>query len=454
MKNLTLRTKITLGYSLLFFILINVFSFVFYSSTSRILFQNEEIVLKDEAEHAISHLISTLESENDIYYFELHELITASTKIAIYDIEGNISSSEMEPQLVELPMNYDLSREIKIGEKSWLVYDLPGYFEEKEVFWIRIARSLTNVKDTLRNIRILIFTAIPIFIIISTSLSIFLASRSLAPINRLIKATRTIGKGDLSHRLKISNANDEVGTLTRTFNGMLERLDIAFKRESEFATSASHELRTPLTVILAQTEDALSGNKKTKDYKEALGVIFQEGKRISYLVSQLLALSRDYNEKFTLKMEKIDLGIILEDIVDEMRDNSKTKEIKIFFDHKQNIKIKADQILIATLFINIIDNSIKYNKKGGYIKIDLNRINENIEVSIEDSGEGIAKDEIPKIFDRFYRVDKTNVNKSYGLGLSIVKWIVASHKGNINIISKPGQGTKFIVSLPINLPTK
>lgn len=451
MKSLTLKAKITIGYSLLFLILIIVFSFLFYSSTSKFLFYNEEQIIIDEAEHAISHLISTLESENDIYYFEAHELITAHTKIAVFDNNGIISSSEMKPQLIQLPMQYNLPREIKIDDQSWLVYDLPGYFEEKEVFWIRIVRSFSNIRNTLRNIRILIFTSIPVFMIISTVLSIFLTSRSLAPINNLIKATRTIGKGDLSQRLKIPDANDEVGVLTLTFNEMLERLDIAFKRESEFATSASHELRTPLSVILAQTEDALSGNKEIKDYKEALKLILKKGKRISYLVTQLLTLSRDYNEKFILNKEVIDLSIILEGIIDEMNNIAKTKKIKIFFVKKQNIKIKADQILMATLFINIIDNSIKYNKKGGYIKINLNRKKEIVEISIEDSGVGIEKEKIPSIFDRFYRVDKTISNKSFGLGLSIVKWIVDSHKGKINVTSELGKGTRFIIHLPVNL---
>jgi signal transduction histidine kinase len=345
----------------------------------------------------------------------------------------------------------DLPREINIDNELWLVYDLPGYFEEKEIFWIRLGRPLTNVQNILTNIRILIFSSIPIFIIISTITSMLLASRSLTPINNLINTTKTVGKGNLSQRLKISRSNDEVGMLTRTFNEMLERLEAAFKRESEFATAASHELRTPITVILAITEEALSGDKKINDYKEALKVILKKGKKISYLVSQLLTLSRDYDEKLILNKEVIDLDIILEEVVGEMKNNAKTKEIKIFFDRKQNIKIKADQILIATLFINIIDNSIKYNKKGGYIKINLNRKKEIVEISIKDNGIGIAKENIPQIFDRFYRIDKKSIDKGFGLGLSIVKWIIETHKGSINVTSELGEGTEFKIILPINL---
>ena len=146
-----------------------------------------------------------------------------------------------------------------------------------------------------------------------------------------------------------------------------------------------------------------------------------------------------------------DLDILMEDVVDEMKNKARTKKITILFTGKQNIKIKADQILIATLFINIIDNSLKYNKKGGSIKIDLSIKKEVVEISIKDNGLGIAKENIPYIFDRFYRVDKTSANKSFGLGLSIVRWIVDSHKGSIDVTSEPGRGTRFIIRLPINL---
>jgi len=451
MKQLALKAKITIGYSLLFIILISIFSFIFYKSTSTILFEHQEDMIRDEAEHAVSHLISTLKPENNNLYFEPHELVTSNSKIAIFDNKGDVSISKMDAQMVNLPLTSDLPREVMIHDLPWLVYDIQGHFEGEEVFWIRIGRSLTNVRNTLRNIRTFIFVSVPIFIIISTFLSMFLASRSLAPINHLIKTTKIVGKGNLSQRLKISNANDEVGILTRTFNEMLEKLEVAFKRESEFATSASHELRTPVTVILAITEEALSGDKKRKDYKEALRVILKKGKRISYLISQLLTLSRDYDEKFILNKEVIDLDILLENVIDEMKNNAKTKEVKIFFDGKQNIKIKADQILIATLLINIIDNSIKYNKKGGYIKINLNRRKEIVEISIKDNGVGIAKEKIPNIFDRFYRVDRTGANKSFGLGLSIVKWIVDTHEGSVNVTSELGKGTKFNIRLPINL---
>jgi signal transduction histidine kinase len=418
---------------------------------STILLNQEEAIIKDEAEHAVSHLISLFEDELNTVSPELTELVTANTKIAIFDNNGNISEFKMDTKMINLSLMPDLPREINIDNELWLVYDLPGYFEEKEIFWIRLGRPLTNVQNILTNIRILIFSSIPIFIIISTITSMLLASRSLTPINNLINTTKTVGKGNLSQRLKISRSNDEVGMLTRTFNEMLERLEAAFKRESEFATAASHELRTPITVILAITEEALSGDKKINDYKEALKVILKKGKKISYLVSQLLTLSRDYDEKLILNKEVIDLDIILEEVVGEMKNNAKTKEIKIFFDRKQNIKIKADQILIATLFINIIDNSIKYNKKGGYIKINLNRKKEIVEISIKDNGIGIAKENIPHIFNRFYRIDKKSIDKGFGLGLSIVKWIIETHKGSINVTSELGEGTEFKIILPINL---
>lgn len=273
----------------------------------------------------------------------------------------------------------------------------------------------------------------------------------MSPINQIIKTTKNIRQGNLSHRLELSRFTGEVGILASTFNEMLDRLEDAFRREAEFTSAASHELRTPIAVILAQTEEILSGNKKNSDYRKAAKVILNQSKRISFLISQLLTLARDYQDGFELNSEPVDLEILIKDIVEEMRVIAEPKRIKISFTDGKSFKIKADQTLITTLIINIISNSIKYNKKGGYTRVGLSREKDYAKIIIEDSGIGISKEDTPFIFNRFYRVDKIRSDKSFGLGLSIVKWIVDIHKGNIDISSELGKGTKVTVRLPVGL---
>ena len=451
MKKLTIKTRLTLWFSLLFLFILSISSLLLYLTISEILFQEQEKILKDEATHAISHLVSTLEEEGDPHQFEPHELITAETKLTIFNNEGDISTNDMEPLLIELPLVDDLLRKIEINNNVWLVYDQTVYITVEDTIGVRIGRSLNNIESTLENIRVVIFVSIPILLIIASVISYGLATRGLFPIYQIIKTTKDIRQGNLSHRLELSRFTGEVGILASTFNEMLDRLEVAFKREAEFTSAASHELRTPITVILAQAEEILSGNKKTSYYKKAAKVILSESKRISFLISQLLILARDYQGGFELNNEVIDLGILIKDIVEEMKIIAKPEKIKISINNGKSLKINADQTLVTTLIINIINNSIKYNRKGGYIRISLSREKDYAKISIEDSGIGISKEDIPFIFNRFYMVDKVRTGKSFGLGLSIVKWISDIHGGNIDIDSEPGIGTKIIVRLPVNI---
>ncbi|MCL5073284.1 MAG: HAMP domain-containing histidine kinase, partial [Actinobacteria bacterium] len=260
-----------------------------------------------------------------------------------------------------------------------------------------------------------------------------------------------IEKGDLSRRIKIPITNDEIGRLARTFNKMIARLEDTFNREKRFTSDASHELRTPITIISAKAEAALTKSKKIEDYRKALKVIIRETKRVSFLLSQLLLLARSDEGKSILNIEKIDLKMIIESIIIEMKDKAEQKNIRLSLTSEQNLIIKADQTFITMLFLNIIENSIKYNKKGGFINISFSKEDDYAKVIIEDSGIGISDENLIHIFDRFYRVSESRADKGSGLGLSIVKEIVEVHKGQIKIDSKLGKGTKFEISLPVNL---
>ena len=291
----------------------------------------------------------------------------------------------------------------------------------------------------------------PFIIFFATLSSLFLARRALAPIDSVTKTASEIEKGDLSRRIKMPTTNDEIGRLARTFNKMIARLEDTFNREKRFTSDASHELRTPITIISAKAEAALTKSKKIEDYREALKVIIRETKRVSFLLSQLLLLARSDEGKSILSIEKIDLKMIIDSIIIEMKEKAKQKNITISIISEQNLVIKADQTFITMLFLNIIENSIKYNKRGGLINIYFSKEDNNAKVIIEDNGIGISDENLIHIFDRFYRVSESRADKGSGLGLSIVKEIVEVHKGQIKIDSKLGKGTKFEISLPVNL---
>ena len=194
--------------------------------------------------------------------------------------------------------------------------------------------------------------------------------------------------------------------------------------------------------------------KGTKVKGISLPKNFTESKNMSFLISQLLSLARRDEGKENLNLEKIDLTMIMESIISQLNDKAKQKNLIISINSKQNLEIKADQTLVTILFLNIMENSIKYNKMGGFTNVCLFRKDGNAIVLFEDNGIGISDQDLPFIFDRFYQVSKARTSKGSGIGLAIVKEITELHNGNITINSVLGEGTQIEVSLPLNLTKK
>jgi len=452
MNSLSIRAKVTILFVFLFLILSSLFSFFMYNYLSRILYQKEEETIAEEFSYIFSHLKISLDETNGSYTFEYPELLSPKTKLTLFDLKGNARPEETDRRLAEFPIDENSSRKVSLGEDGvWLFTDEPIYYENEIIGWFRISRSISTTLDTLKKIKIIIFTTTPLFIFFATLSSLFLARWALAPIDSITKTASEIEKGDLSRRIKTPMANDEIGRLARTFNKMIERLENTFNREKRFTSDASHELRTPISVISAVAEAAMSKSKQTEDYRKALNVIISQSKKVSFLLSQLLLLARSDEGNSILNLEKIDLKIILESIIIEMTDMAKQKGIGLSLSSGQNLLIKADQIFITMLFLNVVENSIKYGTKGGMTNISFFKEDNNAKVIIEDNGIGISDENLIHIFDRFYRVSQSRATKGSGLGLSIVKEIVEAHKGQIKIESKLGKGTRFEVSLPLNL---
>jgi len=448
MKNLTIRIRITILFASLFLILSSFFSLFMYNYLNRILNLEEEELIKNEAFHVVSHLIISRDSNSGTYSFSNYELISQHAKLAIIEVNGSIIPGETEQAIIDSPPEYNSFRSLEIeGKGPWNYYDEPMYYNDIIIGWIRISSSGSHIKETLDNVKIVLITATPIFIFFATMSSLFLASRALTPIDSITKTANSIERENLSRRIKTPNANDEVGRLARTFNRMISRLETSFKKERQFTADASHELRTPITIITAQSEEALIKNR-LKDYREAFEVIIDESKRLGFLISQLLLLARSDEGKHNLNIEKLNLRVIAEGVINEMKNIATKKKVKIFLDSDPEVEINADQTFITMLFLDLIDNAIKYNKKGGSIEVALKKEKSTARIIISDTGIGISKINIENIFDRFYRVEKARTERSSGLGLSIVRSIVKVHGGSIKVSSKLGTGTTFEIIIP------
>jgi len=403
-------------------------------------------------------VVSSAEDNNGtIKVDENTDSISAGMYTCIYDLNGQLLlGKRTRPEIDNLSQSYEDLRKININDDVWLVYDQPVYDENKLIAWARIGHSMSSVNAALDNLKTIVIASIPIFVLISIIGGFFFAKKALSPINYITKKASIIGKDDLSQRLNLTEVDDEVGRLAVTFDKMLDRLEDSFKIEQQFTSDVSHELRTPLSVISAIAEETLAGNKSSQNYKNAMKQVFNETKKMKYMVSQLLMLNENDEKRYKLEIEEIEMDLIIQDVLDSMRSISDRNEIQLLFEGGAGLKVMADRTLIISMLINLIDNAIKYNNDKGWVRVAVLKKQEQdyAEISIEDNGIGIPEDSIPYIFNRFYRVDKSRTGEGIGLGLSIVKWIVEMHKGIIRIDSKIGQGTIVNVLLPMKQSVK
>jgi signal transduction histidine kinase len=309
------------------------------------------------------------------------------------------------------------------------------------------AGSMDYVTESLNDLILLLLILVPVYLLISAVGAFFLAKRAMRPIRQITKTAQAIESGDMAQRIHNVDSNDEVGELADTFNGMLDTLEISFRRERQFTSDASHELRTPITVIAACTEDAL-GDNGAVNCRENLETIKDEAARMTKIISQLLMLSRGYEGRCHFEPDRICLYDMVDSVSEELKDTAEKMCISIHNDVGKNIDVTADQSLMTQLFVNLIGNAVKYGSAGGNVWLNAREQDGQLHIEVSDDGIGISEDDQTHIFERFYRADKARDRTGSGLGLAIVKWIVDLHSGAIGVKSSLGHGTTFEITLP------
>ncbi|MBR6652521.1 MAG: HAMP domain-containing protein, partial [Anaerotignum sp.] len=273
----------------------------------------------------------------------------------------------------------------------------------------------------------------------------YISRRMLKPVEAIREAAERISIEDLSQRISTDGPDDEMKELTVTFNSMIDRLDTSFQKQNQFISDASHELRTPISVIQGYANLINRWGKSDPDIlQESIDSILTETEHVSTMIRQLLFLAKSDQSKLSLQKTKMSLNEVAEELVRDMEVLEVNR--KITYTEEDAVEILADYDLLKQLLWIHGENALKYSADGGEVEVKVWKDKKFGYVSIRDNGIGIAEEDVPKIFDRFYRVDKSR-NKEIsgtGLGLAIAKWIVESHDGEIMVESKPGEGTVFI----------
>lgn len=304
--------------------------------------------------------------------------------------------------------------------------------------------------------------AAPLALLVACIGGYFLAGRMLAPVAAIACKARQITAERLSERLPIENPDDEFGKLAHVFNHTLARLEDSFRRLRQFTADASHELRTPLTAMRSVGEVALreggagilpadsQAGSPCHKYREAIGSMLEEVDRLTRLVESLLRLTRADTGKAELTPEPLDAATLVRETVEYLRVLAEEKSQTVRLDLSNRTSVRADRDTLRQALINLLDNAIKYSPPGGAIEVSVRELAGRVAIAVTDTGPGIAADQQPRVFDRFYRVDKARAREAggVGLGLAIAKWAVEANGGRIEIESETGRGSTFRIVLP------
>ncbi|MGM9614851.1 MAG: ATP-binding protein [Oscillospiraceae bacterium] len=468
---MSIKWKMTLWYTLLMvLILAAVLGFMLYISQT-VAENREQSLLK-----------SVVERNADEVWFEFGRLETFGfvtysdgVYLQIYDDEGNLLKG-YSPFAVETDTLADqtirtFSAEgdtiylysIRIADDGYPFHriivnsasgepgDASGEMAQASGVWVCGMLPAGSLDNILGSVIRLAFITLPVLVLLAFFGGWFIASKSLAPVRKITETAQEISNGDdLSRRLEIGTGRDEIHTLASTFNDMFTRLERSFLAERQFTSDASHELRTPAAVILAECDMAKKQGNDPVELRQSLEVIERQARKMSSLISRLLMFARlDQGTQKTESCE-IDLSALTSAICEEQAAISE-RGIRLESNVQPDIQVIGDEQLLISLIQNLITNARKYGKPNGHIWVDLHADGELAWVIVRDDGIGIAPEELPMIWRRFYQVDRARSNRdgSLGLGLSMAREIARIHNGQLTAESVPDEGSSFIFSMPL-----
>ena len=369
-------------------------------------------------------------------------LMTASPSLSQF-------TESLDPD--NLRINQPVYHETRYKGVHLRVLNVPLIIEGHPVGTMQAAASL-DVVDTAREVLLYTMGVATVIAVLLAAYGSWLAvGRALAPLDSITETTEQINRADdLARRIPYDGPKrDEIGSLIEAVNQTLERLETLFTSQQRFLADVSHELRTPLTVIKGNV--GLMRRMKSLD-EESLTSIDQEAGRLTRLVGGLLLLAQAESGSVSLNMKPVELDTLLLDVFQEMKVLAGEK-VELQLTEIDQVQVNGDRDRLKQVLLNLVGNAIQYTPQGGNVFMSLGKVAEQARLIIRDTGPGIPAEDLPHIFERFYRAEKSRTRgktTGFGLGLSIAHWIVEKHGGRIEVDSKDGQGTTFCIWLPLH----
>ena len=327
----------------------------------------------------------------------------------------------------------------------------PHHFDNSIVV-LRVAHNEQAMWREFREFTTVLLIGLPLGVLLAGFGGYALARKALAPIDAMTRETQKISAQDLGARLSVQNREDELGRLGAVLNAMLGRLQAAFDQLRRFTSDASHELRTPLTAIRSVGEVALQDQRSPAEYRDVIGSMLEEVDRLTRLSESLLALSRADAGHVHIQREEIPLLRLAEEARSVVDVLAEEKRQHIDIEGDASLVVSVDRLILRQAVVNLLDNAIKYSPTESRILVRVQSGGDKqVFLDVIDQGPGIPLEHQSYVFDRFYRVDKARTREwgGAGLGLSITRWAVEAHDGEISLKSDEGHGATFRISLPL-----
>lgn len=347
---------------------------------------------------------------------------------------------------------------LKVRGHLLRMYSTPFRSQAGQRGLIHVADSLGDVANTLTGLRFSLLLMAPLAVLISGAVGYWLAGRALAPVDEVTRLAREIEASRLSRRLPVPKAPDEIGRLVDTFNQMISRLETSFTTMKRFTADASHELRGPLATMRGAIDVALSRPREAAEYRETLASVGEDVDRLRAITEDLLVLARADAGRVPIEKAPVRLDILAGEVAESLRPTAQDLHVELRTAPWPAVTVLGDERWLRQLVVNLVDNAVKFTaavpppEGPAAVTLEVAATQGAASLSVADSGPGIPREALERIFERFFRADDARSHSGVpgsGLGLAIAAWIVEAHGGSIAARNRPQGGSVFAVSLPL-----
>lgn len=343
------------------------------------------------------------------------------------------------------------ARKVPVPGGALLIAAVPATGSDGTLYRVEVGTSAAPAENTLGQVLVMLAVGLPIAVAVAVTGGFILVRQALEPVERMAVKAEEITQHNLSERLPVVESGDELERLSISLNHMISRLEDALRGSKQFVADASHELRTPLTVIRGELESLAQDGRIARETREALGSVLEEVERLAEIVESLFALSRlDAGEAHS-EWLRFDLAELAATTAEQMSLLATDKNVLVECESTPGVTVEGDRARLKQVIVNLLDNAIKYTPSGGRVRLSVRREEGFAVLDVADNGVGIAPEALPHVFKRFYRVDgsRSREQGGAGLGLAIVKSICTAHGAEVEVVSSPGQGSRFRMRQPL-----